>query len=331
MEYRRLGETQLSISRIGFGCGPASGYDYGPVDTAEWSAAVGVAVDRGVNFFDVADVYGFGRAEELLAQALGEKRRDVVIATKCGLAWDDAGRVRRDLSRQSVVRAVEGSLRRLQLDSIPLYQIHWPDPAVAIEDALETLARCRDAGKIQFLGVGNLSLDLLRRAHSARRFESQQVAFNLLSREPEREIFRWCQSVHVSNIAHSGLARGFLAGRRSAGTELHGTDTRRNSPYFSLRGQTEKVELLTAIRQISLETKKPLSSVAIRWILDHPQVSSVLVGIKNREQAEENLAAADGRLPSDSHDLLTRLSAACPDGLEGIPAHGRSTFAAAVQ
>lgn len=331
MEYRLLGETQLSISRIGFGCGPASGYDYGPVDTAEWTAAVRLALDRGVNFFDVADVYGFGRAEALLAHALGEKRNDVVIATKCGLAWDEAGRVHRDLSRKSVLSALEGSLRRLHLDSIPLYQIHWPDPAVPIEDVLETLARCRDAGKIQFLGVGNLSLDLLRRAHSACRFESQQVAFNLLSREPEREIFSWCQSVNVSNIAHSGLARGFLAGRRSAETELHATDTRRNSPYFSQRGQSEKAELLTVIRQISLEAKKPLSSVAIRWILDHPQIGSVLVGIKNRQQVEENLEAADWLLPSEVHDLLSRLSAACPDGLAGVPAHAPSTLAAAAQ
>jgi aryl-alcohol dehydrogenase-like predicted oxidoreductase len=331
MEYRLFGETQLSISRIGFGCGPASGYDYGPVDQAEWSAAVRLALDRGVNFFDVADVYGFGRAEELLAHALGEKRRDVVIATKCGLAWDAAGGVRRDLSRQSVLGALEGSLRRLRLDSIPLYQIHWPDPAVPIEDALETLARCRDAGKIQFLGVGNLSLDALKRAHSVRRFESQQIAFNLLSREPEQEIFSWCQSVNVSNIAHSGLARGFLAGRHSAGTAFHGTDTRRNSPYFSLRGQTEKTELLTAIRKVSLETEKPLPSVAIRWILDHPQITSVLVGIKNPKQVEENLEAVDWRLAIETHDLLSRLSAACPDGLAGFPAHARRSVAVAVQ
>ena len=331
MEYRLLGKTRLSVSRIGFGCGPASGYDYGPVDTAEWSAAVRLAVDRGVNFFDVADVYGFGRAEELLAHALGEKRRDVVIATKCGLAWDAAGRVRRDLSRQSVVRALEGSLRRLRLDSIPLYQIHWPDPAVPIEDALETLAQCRDAGKIQFLGVGNLSLDMLRSAHSFRRFESQQIAFNLLSREPERQIFSWCQSVHVSNIAHSGLARGFLAGRNSAGSAFHGTDTRRNSPYFSLRGQAEKAELLIAIRRIGMETEKPISSVAIRWILDHPQICSVLVGIKNPKQVEENLEAVDWRLTIEAHDLLSRLSTACPDGLAGLPAHAPRGQAVAVR
>jgi aryl-alcohol dehydrogenase-like predicted oxidoreductase len=331
MEYRLLGETQLSISRIGFGCAPASGYDYGPVDEAEWCAAVRVALERGVNFFDVADVYGFGRAERLLARALGEQRREVVIATKCGLAWDAAGKVRRDLSRRGVLSALEGSLRRLQLDSIPLYQIHWPDPAVPIEDAMETLARCQDAGKVQFIGVGNFSLNSLQRAHSVRRFVSQQVAFNLLSREPEREIFSWCESENVSNIAHSGLARGFLAGRRSAENAFHATDTRRSSPYFSDRGQMEKSKLLAAILEIGAEAEKSPPSVAIRWILDHSQISSVLVGIKNPEQADENLEAVDWRLTTETHDLLSRLSSACPRGLAGVPAHAPSSLAATVR
>ncbi|HTW22672.1 MAG TPA: aldo/keto reductase [Candidatus Baltobacteraceae bacterium] len=321
MEYRHLGKTSLSISRIGFGCGPASGYDYGPVDEAEWRAAVSLAFDRGVNFFDVADVYGFGRAEEMLAEALGEKRREVVIASKCGLAWDSAGRVRRDLSRANVLRAVEESLRRLRLDSIPLYQIHWPDPAIPIEEVMETLGRCQDQGKIRHIGVGNFSLELLSRAYAIRAFDSQQVAFNLLSREPEREIFPWCDSVFVSNIAHSGLARGFLAGRELAGLPFHASDTRRRSPYFSASGSAEKARLVNAIRKTSAETGKPLPSIAIRWILDHPQVTSVLIGIKTRRQAEENLEAIGWRFTTQTHHMLSRLSSACPSGLAGKPAH----------
>jgi aryl-alcohol dehydrogenase-like predicted oxidoreductase len=321
VEYRHLGKTGHPISRIGFGCGPASGYDYGPVDEAEWCAAVRFAVEHGVNFFDVADVYGFGRAEELLGQALGEKRREVVIATKCGLVWDPAGKVRRDLSRESVLRAVEGSLRRLRLDSIPLYQIHWPDPGVPIDEAMETLAGCQEEGKIGCIGVGNFSLDLLKTAYSAHPFESQQVAFNLLSREPEQDIFPWCDSMCVSNIAHSGLARGFLAGRGLAPVSLHTNDTRHRSPYFSESGEKEKAQLLNAIRETSAATGKPLSSIAIRWILDHPQVTSVLVGIKSRRQAQENLEAIGWRLTTQTHHLLSRLSLACPSGLKGIPAH----------
>ena len=321
MEYQRLGQTPVVVSRIGFGCGPASGYDYGPVDEAEWRAAVRLAVDQGVNFFDVADVYGFGRAEEMLAEALGERRRDMVIATKCGLTWNSAGQVRRDLSRESVLRALEGSLRRLRVDCIPLYQIHWPDPSVAIEEVMETLARCQDAGKIQYLGVGNFALDLLKRAGLVHRFESHQAAFNLLFREPERSIFPWCGSANVTNIAHSGLARGFLAGRRSAGSDFDATDTRRNSPYFSGSAHFEKQQLLDAIRSVSKETDKPFPSVAIRWVLDHPHVGSVLVGIKNRNQAEENLKAIGWRLAPDTREFFSRLSSACPEGLAGVPAH----------
>jgi len=321
VEYTTLGKTGPRISRIGFGCGPASGYDYGPVDEAEWCAAVRLAVERGVNFFDVADVYGFGRAEELLAHALAEKRRDVVIATKCGLAWDASGKVHRDLSRESVLRALNASLRRLQIDSIPLYQIHWPDPAVPIETVMEALARYQDEGKIRYLGVGNLSLDLLKRAYSVRPFDSQQVAFNLLSREAGLELFPWCESAGVTNIAHSGLARGFLAGREPRERPFAGTDTRRNSPYFSPCGQLQKTQLLNAVRETSSITGKPLSSVAIRWILDHSQIGSVLVGIKSRKQAEENLEAVGWRLEDDTHQLLSRLSSACPAGLAGVPAH----------
>lgn len=321
MEYATLGKAGPSISRIGFGCGPAGGYDYGPVDEAEWCAAVRLAIERGVNFFDVADVYGFGRAEELLSHALAEKRRDVVIATKCGLTWNASGKVRRDLSRQSVLRALDASLRRLQIDTIPLYQIHWPDPAVPIEAVMETLARCQDEGKIRCLGVGNLSLDLLKRAYSVRPFDSQQVAFNLLSRDAELELFPWSEWADVSNIAHSGLARGFLAGREPGEKPFIGTDTRRNSPYFSPFGQLEKAQLLNAIRETSSKAGKPLPSVAIRWILDHPQIGAVLIGIKSRKQMEENLEAVGWRLAKDTHHLLSRLSSACPAGLKGVPAH----------
>jgi aryl-alcohol dehydrogenase-like predicted oxidoreductase len=322
VEYRQLGQTPVTISRIGFGCGPASGYDYGPMDEAEWKLAVQAALDEGINFFDVADVYGLGRVEELLSEALGDRRHDVLIATKCGLVWDQQGRVHRDLGRKTVLRALEASLRRLRIDAIPLYQIHWPDPATPIEETMETLALCQDQGKIQFLGVSNFSLGLLQRAHSIRRLESQQIAFNLLCREPEGEIFPWCDSARISILAHSGLARGLLAGRRALGNEFGVMDTRRNSAYFSNQGRTEKQRLLGAIRLLSEKLDRPFPSVAIRWVLDNRQVSSVLVGIKNRKQVAENLQALDWHLAPYDRDLLGELSASCPGGLAGTPAHG---------
>jgi aryl-alcohol dehydrogenase-like predicted oxidoreductase len=321
MEYRQLGKTPLSISRIGFGGGPAGGRDYGPVDEEEWRSAVRSALDHGVNFFDVANVYGLGRVEELLSQGLGERRHDVVIATKGGLIWDSHRKVRRDLRKVTVIQSIEASLRRLRLETIPLYQIHWPDPATPIEETLETLAMCREQGKFQFLGVSNFPLDLLRRTHAILPVASQQVAFNLLCREPEGEMFPWCAASHVSILAHSGLAQGLLAGRRAIGQEIDINDVRRRSPYFSEDCREEKQAVLDAIKLLSEKLGRPFSAISIRWILDNPEVGAVLVGVKNRKQLDDNLKAVGWQLSHEEWEGLSYLSSLCPSGLAGSPAH----------
>jgi aryl-alcohol dehydrogenase-like predicted oxidoreductase len=321
MEYANLGADRFRISRLGFGCGPASDYDYGPVDKTEWRAAVRAALEQGINFFDVADIYGFGQAEQMLSEALGERRHEVVIGTKCGLVWDDSRKINRDLSSKGILRSLEGSLRRLRLDTIPLYQVHWPDPMTPIEESFETLARCQEQGKIQCLGVSNFSLDLLRRAFSIHAFESNQLSYNLLCREPEDDVFPWCQSSQVSILAHSGLARGLLAGKRPLGVGFEFTDTRKNSLYFSDLGLSEKQKLLEVIRQLSHEKGRVFSSIAIRWVLDNALVTSVLVGIKNRGQLQDNLESMDWSLTTKERELLSQFSDACPAGLSGTPAH----------
>lgn len=321
MEYRQLGTTPVSISRIGFGGGPAGGYDYGPVDEAEWKSAVHIALDSGVNFFDVANIYGLGRVERLLSEALGERRRDVVIATKCGLVWDQHRKVHRDLSRNAILQSLEASLRRLRVDTIPLYQIHWPDPATPIDETMEALALCRQQGKFQFLGVSNFPLDLMREAHEILPIVSQQVAFNLLRREPEGEMFSWCASSQVSILAHSGLAQGLLAGRRTIGGIVDSSDVRSKSPYFSEDDRREKQGLLDAIRLVSEKIDRPMSAVSIRWVLDNPEVDAVLVGIKTRQQLTENLRAIGWQLSPEERENLSYLSSLCPSGLAGTPAH----------
>jgi aryl-alcohol dehydrogenase-like predicted oxidoreductase len=324
MEYRQLGNTPVSISRIGFGGGPAGGHDYGPVDEQEWKSAVHDALDHGINFFDVANVYGLGRVEALLSDALGHRRHEVVIATKGGLVWDEHRKVHRDLRKSTLVASIDASLRRLRVDTIPLYQIHWPDPETPIEETLETLAACREQGKFRYLGVSNFSLDLMRQTHSIMPITSLQVAFNLLCREPEGEMFSWGTSSRVSILAHSGLAQGLLAGQRPIGQAWDGNDVRSRSPYFSENDREEKQAVLDAIRRLSAKHDRPFSSVSIRWILDHPEVGAVLVGIKNRQQLAENLKAVDWQLSSDEWETLSQLSSLCPSGLAGTPAHSAS-------
>ncbi|MGC2832265.1 MAG: aldo/keto reductase [Candidatus Acidiferrum sp.] len=322
MDFIELGTSDRCISRLGFGCAPASGHDYGPVEDSVWITSVQAALNGGINFFDVADVYGFGRVEELLARALGERRHDVTIATKGGLAWDEQGRVTRDASPQQIGRAIEGSLRRLRIDVIPLYQLHWPDPAIPVEETIAALARFQKQGKIRHIGVSNFPIDLLERAAGVGHIESQQVSYNLLSREIEDDVLPWCEAQQTSVLAHTGLARGLLAGKRPINSQFSGSDTRCRSPYFSSVGRTEKQRLLDALIQLSAKSGCSVGGIALRWILDNRSIAAVLVGIKNEAQLAENLEAVDWHMEQEDRDLLTALSDACPQSLAGTPAHG---------
>jgi len=322
MEYVKLGATDRQISRLAFGCAPASGYDYGPVDEAAWVDAVRAALESGINFFDVADVYGFGKVEELLSTALAENRHDVTIATKGGLVWDENGRVSRDSKPLQIRRAIDNSLRRLRLDSIPLYQVHWPDPSTPVEETFEELSRLQEQGKICSVGTSNFPLELLERARRVCRIDSEQVSYNLLSREAESDTLPWCDTHRASALAHTALARGLLAGKRSIGSEFIGSDTRAHSPYFSGEGGDEKQRLLDALSAIGRQYRRSVSSVALRWILDNSSIAAVLVGMRNRVQLAQNLESVDWQLAAADRELLSSFSDGCPRGLAGLPAHG---------
>jgi aryl-alcohol dehydrogenase-like predicted oxidoreductase len=324
MEYCRIGAADCAISRLGFGCGAASNYDYGLLDEAAWIDAVHAAMDAGINFFDVAGVYGFGHAEHLLSRALGDRRHEVIIATKGGLKWDGRGRVSRDASRQQVVQDLDDSLRRLRLDVIPLYQLHWPDPHTPLEETLDTLARSQSDGKIRLIGLSNFSLKCLQKAPRRHRIDSLQVPYNLLCRDIEDDLLPWCQTCDTSVLAYGGLARGLLSGRRPLGSQFPANDTRTRSPYFSNEGRQQKQSLLSALERLSERTARSVSSISLRWILDNPRVSSVLVGVKSRAQLEANLRALGWRLDTSDRELLSTLSNACPRGLAGTPAHAAS-------
>lgn len=321
MEFVKLGSTNTEISRLAFGCAPASGYDYGALDEAAWVAAVHAALENGINFFDVADVYGFGKAEELLSLALDKKRHEVIIATKGGLLWDETGRVRRNSKPPQIRCAVENSLRRLRLDIIPLYQLHWPDPATPVEETFAELAKLQREGKIHSVGTSNFPVELLERASRVCRIDSEQISYNLLSRESEADTLPWCNRHHASVLAHTALARGLLAGKRSIGSRFDGTDTRSRSPYFSAEGVQEKQRLLKALSLLGRKYGRPVAGVALRWLLDNPKVAAILVGIRNRIQLEENLEAVDWHLDTVDRILLANLSGRCPRGLAGLPAH----------
>ena len=317
MEYHELGKTECRISRLGFGCAPFSAHDYGRVDDSDLIRSVRRARDQGINFFDVADVYGFGRAERLLARALGSDRYDVVVATKCGLQWDHQGRVVRNGSPDYIRKSVEASLERLRLERIPLLQLHWPDPRTSLTETFEAMEDLRAKGQVQHLGICNLELDSLCDVVRDFRIQSIQFGYNLLCRSPSNELLEFCLQHGISALAHSSLARGFLSGKYATETTFDGSDTRNSSRYFSARDFDNKQRLIESVNEVARQRGRNCAATAIRWVLDEPRIGSALVGIKNPRQLQDNLAAIGWNLTAGEYSLLSRRSAECEGSLSG--------------
>jgi aryl-alcohol dehydrogenase-like predicted oxidoreductase len=212
---------------------------------------------------------------------------------------------------------VEASLRRLQIESIPLLQLHWPDTNTPLHDTLQSMDELRAEGKVRHVGVCNLSADALREVAADFRIESVQVAYNLLCRRSENGLLDAGEAHGISVLAHSALARGFLSGKYAPGHTFLGTDTRNASRYFSLRDGTSRLRLIEGIRQVAHERGRSCSATAIRWVLDMPGIAAAMTGIKTLTQLEDNLDAIGWNLSPDQYARLARLSAACAGSLNG--------------
>lgn len=320
MEYGQLGPTERNLSRITFGCAAMGGYDYGMVSDEESVQAVRSALDLGINTFDTAGVYGFGHAEKVLGKGLGSHRNEVFISTKGGLVWDEAtGKVSRNCRPDNIVRDLESSLRRLRVETIPLFQVHWPDPNTAIEETIEALVACQRAGKIQHIGLSNAGSDLVTRAQSVGRVESLQMPYNLLHREIETDATACCQKFNMALLVHSPLARGFLSGKYEIGHRFEGTDTRNLCSYFSDTEREEKLGVLEALKEVAVRLRKTPSQIAIRWILNNPQVTCVVVGVKTVAQLDELVGSMGWHLSAEDFKVLSDWSSpfiACQENIQ---------------
>lgn len=261
------------------------------VSDEESIAAVQRAVELGVNLFDTADVYGFGHSESVLASALGDRRHDMVIATKGGVVWDSAGRTRRDISPKSLRGAVEASVRRLSLETIPLYQIHWPDGRTPLADAVGELERCRSDGLIRWIGVCNVDVPQLQVVRDASHTVATQFAFNVLDRAAEASLLPFCSQGDVAALVYSPLAQGLLAGNYDPRQPLSADDVRRRSPYFQPAVLEKNVAVATACSVAARELGLAPSQLALRWILAQRGVTAVLSGLRTAGQVDENVAA----------------------------------------
>ena len=325
MQYRRLGRTDIEVSTVCMGCWAIAGGDtWGDQDEADAVDAIHASLDAGVNFFDTAEAYGRGTSEQLLAKGLGERRKDVVIATK----------VIGDLTPRSVRAACEGSLKSLNTDVIDLYQIHWPRHDVPIQDTLGEMTRLRDEGKIRVPGVSNFGPQDLSEALSCARVESDQVAYSLLWRALEFALQPACVEHEVSILCYSPLAMGLLTGKWRTPEDVPDGrsrtrlfDSARTGARHGEPGCEEEVfHAIGKIREVADGLGEPMGNVALAWLLAMPGVTSVLAGARNVEQARMNARAAQLVLGEDVVTHLAEVGEAVRDkiGVNMDPWQGES-------
>lgn len=308
MEFIRPSDTDLKLSRLVFGCEQLGGTDWGKVDEKDLQSAVLHAVERGINTFDVSNVYGLGRAEKLLAQVLGKKRHDLNIITKGGVNWElsmggDRAKTFFDSTPAHIIEAIEGSLSRLRLESIPIYLLHWPDPQTPIEESMEALQKCQKEGKIRYIGLSNFSIRQLQEARNYVDILVSEFQYNLIDRTPEEEVLPYCHDSGILPISYGALAQGFLTGKYRASYKFGKDDRRHRLPHFQ-GNQSAAFQVLSRLEGYAKSANKGLPEVALRWILDKEPMSCTIFGAKSAKQVESNLKAMDWKLLKSDIDFL---------------------------
>jgi aryl-alcohol dehydrogenase-like predicted oxidoreductase len=305
VQTRRLGNSDLDITPVGFGAWAIGGggwsFGWGPQDDSDSIGAIHRAVDLGVNWIDTAAVYGLGHAEEVVARALEGRAKRPYIFTKCTMVWDAHGDVRIVLKRNSIRRECEASLRRLHVDTIDLYQIHWPpqsDSEGTIEEGWATLAELQREGKVRWIGVSNFDVPELKRAQAIAPITSLQPPYSMLRRGIEKEILPYCQANNIGVIAYSPMLSGMLSGgmTRERALNLPESDWRRRNPEFQEPRLSRNLRLVEGLRAIGQRHGRSPGEVAIAWVLRHPAVTGAIVGARSAEQVDGWIGAGDFRL-----------------------------------
>jgi aryl-alcohol dehydrogenase-like predicted oxidoreductase len=302
METRRLGDTDMHITPIGFGSWAIGGGDWefgwGPQDERDAVAAIERAVDLGVNWIDTAAVYGLGHSEVLVGRAIAGMRQKPLVFTKCSMLWDDRRQIHRSLKADSVRRECEASLKRLGVEVIDLYQIHWPNPEHEIEEGWEALARLKEEGKVRAIGVSNFDVAQMRRAQAIAPISTLQPPYSLLKRVVEDEILVFCRENNIGVIVYSPMASGLLSGAmtRDRVDGFPADDWRRRNPDFREPRLSRNLELAEALAGIGARHGRSAGEVAIAWTLRHPAVTGAIVGGRNAGQVEGIIGAGDFRL-----------------------------------
>jgi aryl-alcohol dehydrogenase-like predicted oxidoreductase len=308
---RTLGNSKLSVFPIGLGCMSFSGA-YGKSDDAEAIRVIHHALDRGVNFLDSSDMYGWGHNETLLGKALsGGRRAKVVLATKFGQTQKPGGANGVDGSPAYVKAACEASLKRLGVDVIDLYYQHRVDPKTPIEETVAAMADLVRQGKVRFLGLSEASPATMRRAHAVHPIAALQTEYSLWTRDPEDEVLLTTRELGIAFVAYSPLGRGFLTGQIKKFDDLAQDDYRRFAPRFQGENFQKNLDLVARVEQLAKEKKSTPGQLALAWLLAQGQDIIPIPGTKRRKYLEENVAALNVKLSADD---LRCIDEAAPHG-----------------
>jgi aryl-alcohol dehydrogenase-like predicted oxidoreductase len=309
MKTNRLGKSDLEITPIGFGSWAIGGsgweFGWGEQDDKQSIGAIHRALELGINWIDTAAVYGTGHSEEVVARALQNwSGPRPYVFTKCGLRWDEQGYVHRDLQAVSIRRECEESLRRLNVDVIDLYQIHWPTEQ--FEEGWAEMARLQKEGKVRWIGVSNFDAIELQRSNEIARVTSLQPPYSLIRREIETDVLPYCRSNNIGVIVYSPMASGLLTGAmtRQRIAKLPASDWRGRDLEFTEPRLSRNLAIVERLREVGEKYGRPPGQVAIAWALRNPAVTGAIVGARNAEQVERNVGAADLQLTDEDVDFI---------------------------
>lgn len=312
MNTKQLGNSDLWITPIGIGAWAIGGGGWkgsmGPQNDADSIPAIHVALDYGLNWIDTAALYGLGHSEEMVARALQGRTPKPYVFTKCERVWDKEGNIGACLKAESIRSECEGSLRRLRVETIDLYQIHWPEPDEDIEEGWCTLAQLKEEGKVRYIGVSNFSVEQMKRAQAIASITSLQPPYAVVRREIEKDILPYCQSQNIGVIVYSPMYAGLLTGAmtRERVAAFLEEDWRRNLPGFNEPELSRNLKLVELLREIGARHGRTPGEVAISWTLHHPAVSGAIVGFRSAQQVAGIAGAGEFRLTADELSEIER-------------------------
>jgi aryl-alcohol dehydrogenase-like predicted oxidoreductase len=302
MQTRQLGNSDLQITPLGIGAWAMGGagwaFAWSQQDDNESIAAIHAALDAGMNWIDTAAVYGLGHSEEVVAKALVGRSQRPYVFTKCARVWDENRQIGKRLKADSVRRECEASLRRLNVDVIDLYQIHWPEPDEEVEEGWATLAKLKEEGKVRWIGVSNFNAEQLCRAQKIAPITSLQPPYSLIRREVEAEVLPFCAVHNVGVIAYSPMGSGLLTGAmtRERVENLPEDDWRRRSPQFQEPLLTRNLNIAHKLKEIAARHHRSAGEAALAWVLHNSVVTGAIVGVRNAEQVGGIIGGMEFRL-----------------------------------